>query len=137
MSAKRVYAEDTSVPAYRSQNEVREMLKAIGADRFAIMEAEGRVAMRFAVNGTLYQIERPALSEIKGAHPDQKERAAWRALVLLVKAKKVAIEQNITTVEREFMADTVLPNGARLIDYRRQIVEHAYSEGPPRLGFEP
>lgn len=136
MSAKRVYAEDTSVPAYRSQNEVREMLRAIGADRFAIMEVEGRVAMRFAVNGTLYQIERPAPPEIKGATADQKERAAWRALVLLVKAKKVAIEQNITTVEREFMADTVLPNGARLIDYREQIIEHAYSEGPPRLGFE-
>lgn len=132
----RVYAQDTSVPAYRSQNEVRELLKSIGADRFAMMEVEGRVVMRFAVRSVLYQIERPSLPDIKGASVDQRERAAWRSLVLLVKAKKVAIEQNITTVEHEFMADTVLPDGSRLIEHRQQIIDHAYDAGPPRLGFE-
>lgn len=133
---KRVYAQDTTVPAYRSQNEVRDMLNSMGAHRFALMEAEGQVLMRFHIEDTIYQIDRPDLPDIPGKSTDQKERAAWRALVLLVKAKKVAIEQGITTVEREFMADTVLPNGARLIDYRSQIIDHEYGNGPPRLGFE-
>lgn len=132
---KRVYAQDTTVPTYKSQNEVRTMLSAMGADRFALAEYDGQVVMRFRVGSVMYQIERPDLPEIRGKSDEQRERAAWRALVLLVKAKRVAIEQGITTVEREFMADTVLPNGARLIDYHQELVSNSYADGPPQIGF--
>ena len=61
--------------------------------------------------------------------------AAWRAFVLLVKAKKVAIEQGISTVEREFFADTVMPGGSTLYDHHAELIAHNYRDGVPRLGF--
>lgn len=35
----------------------------------------------------------------------------WRALLLVTKAKFEAVASGISTVEREFLADLVLPNG--------------------------
>ena len=43
---------------------------------------------------------------------EQACRSQWRALFLVIKAKLVAVETGITTFEREFMPDLVLPNGA-------------------------
>ncbi len=139
MSEKRsrTYAQDTNVPAYKSQAEVRQMLAKMGADQFALMEMDGRVVMRFRVRQTTYQIERPALPDIPKKSVEQRERAAWRALVLLVKAKMVAIDQGITTVEREFFADVVLRDGSKLIEHQESLIDWAYEDGPPRLGFEP
>jgi hypothetical protein len=131
----RTYAQDTTVPAYRSENEVRTMLKSIGASTFGIVESNNQVSLRFMVGSVVYQIERPGLPEIKGKSDEQRERAAWRALVLLVKAKKVAIDQGITTVEREFMADTLLYDGSRLIEHHQQLIESNYDSGVPQIGY--
>jgi hypothetical protein len=134
--SKRVYAQDTTVSSYKSESEIRKMLKQLGADRFAVAEVEGNIEIRFAVGSVVYQIARPDLPEIKGKSEEQRERAAWRALVLLVKAKMVAIDQGITTVEREFMADTVLPHGAKLIDHYEELIESNYESGVPQIGFD-
>lgn len=42
---------------------------------------------------------------------DQAMRERWRAVVLLVKAKLELVRIGISTVEKEFMADLILPNG--------------------------
>jgi hypothetical protein len=136
MVMTRVYAQDTKVPAYKSENEIREMLRSLGADRFAIAEVEGAIEIRFAVGSTVFQIARPDLPDIPGKTDAQRERVAWRALVILVKAKKVAIDQGVTTVEREFMADTMLPHGAKLIDHYEELIESNYQSGVPQIGFD-
>ncbi len=41
-------------------------------------------------------------------------RRLWRALLLIVKAKLEAVASGISTLEREFLADMVLPNGRTL-----------------------
>ena len=46
----------------------------------------------------------------RSAH-EQAERQAWRALLLIVRAKLEAVESGITTVEEEFLAHMVLPAG--------------------------
>jgi hypothetical protein len=43
---------------------------------------------------------------------EQACRQRWRALLLIVKAKLEAVTAGISTVEREFLPDVVLPNGA-------------------------
>lgn len=133
----RVYAQDTTVPAERSQSEIRAMLKDIGAGRYAALEYGDTVEIAFEVEGIAYRISRPPLPEIAGKSSEQREKAAWRALVLLVKAKSVAVKQGITTVEREFFADTVIPGGDRLIDHHEKLIGHAYKDGPPQLGYMP
>ncbi|WP_290494446.1 hypothetical protein [Hyphomonas sp. UBA4494] len=133
------YAETTKVPVERSQTEVQKLLTALGAQRMAIYHQPEGVTVVFELGETYYRISAPPPHPVRDtqAARAQAERAAWRALVLLVKAKKVAIDQKITTVEREFMADTVMPDGSVLIDHHRAIVAHNYREGGvPRLGFD-
>lgn len=44
------------------------------------------------------------------------ERRRWRALGLVIKAKLEAVETGISTLEREFFSDVVLPDGSTLGD---------------------
>jgi len=42
---------------------------------------------------------------------EQASRERWRQIVLLLKAKLELVRLGVSTVEKEFMADMVLPNG--------------------------
>ncbi|MHA7900802.1 MAG: hypothetical protein ACX94B_13135 [Henriciella sp.] len=131
----RLYAEDTKVPVDRSQSEIKKMLREIGADRIAVYESSDGNYIIFEANAVMYKISQK-IPEIGRKSLEQRERAGWRALVLLVRAKKVAIQQQITTIEKEFMADTVMPDGSTLLDHHQAIVEHNYGDSPPLLlGF--
>jgi succinylarginine dihydrolase len=132
-----VYAQGTEVPPEKSAAEIQAMLKSLGAQRMGIMHSPAETVVVFDVRGAMYRIATPPLTPRPRVKAEQLEREAWRALVLLVKAKKVAIEQKITTVEKEFMADTVMPDGSTLLDHREAIITHNYREGgaPRLLGF--
>ncbi|MEM6625310.1 MAG: hypothetical protein AAF719_01275 [Pseudomonadota bacterium] len=132
----RTYAEDTKVPVTKSHNDIHKMLTSIGADRIGIMFGgdEGSIVV-FQAGDVMYKFAQPPLAETI-RNKEQAERAAWRALVLLIKAKTVAIQQGISTIEREFMADTVMPDGSTLVEHHKALVSHNYGEdGPPRLSF--
>jgi hypothetical protein len=45
---------------------------------------------------------------------EQNRRTRWRAVVLLLKAKLELIQIGISTIEHEFMADMLLPNGDKV-----------------------
>ena len=53
---------------------------------------------------------------IEKSYMDERRRR-WRALLLIIKAKLEAVETGISTLEREFLADVVLPNGKVLGDW--------------------
>ena len=65
-------------------------------------------------------------SQITEAY-EQAIKQRWRALVLAVKAKLEAVEIGISTLEKEFMAFVVMPDGRQLGDHLipnlRQIAE--------------
>jgi hypothetical protein len=46
---------------------------------------------------------------------EQACRTRWRSMLLLLKAKFEAIAMKVSDVEREFMADLVLPNGETVV----------------------
>ncbi len=66
---------------------------------------------------------------------DQREREAWRRLLLLTKAKLELIADGATTFEREFLADILLPDGSTLYDQAAPRLTEAYETGhmPPLL----
>lgn len=135
MSGRR-YAERTKVPVAKSQQEVRDMLKKLGADRIAVMEERTGSSVWFEIAPRGYVIRSPHAPANK-ANSDVWHRESWRALVLLVKAKMVAIQQGITTIEREFLADTIMPDGTTLIEHAPEMIERVYAEGgPPRLTWQ-
>ena len=60
---------------------------------------------------------------------EQACRRRWRALYLIVKAKLEAVEAGISTVEREFFYDIVLPDGRTAGEWMAPRIEKAYQTG--------
>lgn len=53
-------------------------------------------------------------------------RARWRGLLLIVKAKLEAVDAGISTFEREFLADILLPDGRSLHEWIKPQIAEAY-----------
>ena len=67
---------------------------------------------------------------------EQACRQRWRALLLIIRAKLEAAESGITTLESEFLANIVLPDGGTLGQWLAPQIDEAYGTGrmPPMLG---
>jgi hypothetical protein len=65
----------------------------------------------------------------------QFERSAWRRLLLVVKAKLELVRDADSTVEREFLADILLPNGSTVHEQLGPQLDDSYRTGsmPPLL----
>jgi len=123
------YANNTSVSPEKSQAEIQNTLRKYGADRFGTMEEKNKAHVMFSYSGLSIQIsiDLPSRSEfektttgrdritvaIETAH-NQEIRQRWRALLLAIKAKLEAIECGISTIEEEFMAFVIMPDGLPL-----------------------
>lgn len=129
----RRYAEDTSVPIGRTQDEAKERLRRIGADQIAIFESEASSALAFTAGGRMYRITVPRSPKPKD--PRQDEKRAWRLLLLLLRAKLEAVREGATTLEREFLADMLLPDGSTVYQRAQEQLAIAYDKGsmPDRL----
>jgi len=60
---------------------------------------------------------------------EQACRTRWRAILLILKAKFEAISAGITTVEREFLSDTVMANGDTVGQWIQPQLEAMYQSG--------
>ncbi len=72
-------------------------------------------------------------------HWEQACRTRWRCMLLIVKAKLELIGMQLSTVDREFLADITLPDGRSVGEWLRPGIEKAYLGGqmPPMLGTGP
>ena len=66
---------------------------------------------------------------------EQACRQRWRALLLIIRAKLEAVESGLTTLESEFLANIVVPDGGTVGQWLAPQVEEAYATGrmPPML----
>jgi hypothetical protein len=60
---------------------------------------------------------------------EQAGRQRWRALALVIKAKLEAVAAGITTIEDEFLAHTVLPDGSTVGQFMKPQLAVAYEQG--------
>ena len=125
------YAKGTSVPIERSLSELRSVVAKYGADGFGFAEEENppraMVMFRLGTRQVRLIVPFPPRDDKRFTHEkgtwrrrsdgaafslfvDEKKRC-WRAVLLVVKAKFEAVSSGISTIEREFLADLVLPNG--------------------------
>lgn len=126
------YAETTSVPEDRSRAELEALLTKYGATQFGYAwdivgeEKISQLVFRLAGHQVRVQLPLPTMgdpmitlspagkrrteAQAQAAYA-QENRRRWRSLVMVVKAKLVAVSDGITTLEREFLADVVLPDG--------------------------
>jgi len=141
---KTVYAATTSVPIDRSQAEIKKILTKYGATAFGFAEAGGRALVQFEINERRIQFKLPLppqpsqnATQASIKTYEQLCRSRWRALCLGIKAKLECVHSQITTLEQEFMAHIVLPNGATVGDVMIPQIAMSYekNEMPPLIGM--
>lgn len=126
------YANGTTVNPEKSQEEIKRTLRKYGAERFGVMEEREKAHVMFEYSGLLIQltIEMPSKNSFLTTENgrsrksssievkyDQAVKQRWRALLLAIKAKLEAIECGISTIEKEFMAFVMMPDGRSLSDH--------------------
>jgi hypothetical protein len=145
------YAARTTVPVDRSRDEIERMLIRYGAAAFQYGWEGDIAAIAFRLNDRYIRIllpmpERDAFKktaqnrtrrsvDAQQSAYEQEVKRRWRALVLIIKAKLEAVASGITTVEREFIADIVMPNNETVGQWLAPQIEAAYQSGkmPPLL----
>ena len=130
------FARGTSVTEDRTRAEIEKMLGRYGATRFGVLTD---YASRTAVIGFTYkrlniemkiQLPDPDDKRFKTTpsarwrrNPDDQRdeydgevRRKWRCLAIALKAKLVAVEDGITTFEREFLPYIITADGRSIAD---------------------
>lgn len=145
MSASR-YAEGTDVPVERSKAEIEAVLRKHGAQQFGSAwddeSAESLMFCRIAGRMIRFRVQQPrwqdfVLTPKRVRRKEHEARAAaekehmrrWRARLLVTKAKLEIIATGESTIEREFLADIVLPGNATVGEWLAPQLEEAYTTG--------
>ncbi len=117
----RRYAEKTKVPVMRSVEEIKKTLTRYGAQSFAFIEEGRSAAIAFKHDGLMFRIDVPYPDDQDLSTPigEQEIRRVWRSMALVVKAKLEAVASGISTVDKEFLGDIVMPDGTALISALR------------------
>lgn len=122
------YAENTTVNAEKSKADIEKIIRRFGGNRFMSgwddIENYGFVVfdiqnlrLRFTVpmpdhnEGEITDTGRRRKKESAEKVREQEMKRRWRSLLLVIKAKLEAVETGISTIEHEFLANVVLPNG--------------------------
>lgn len=139
------YAENTNVSSEISRLEIEKTLIRYGAEQFAYGTLPGKAIIAFAMQNRQVKIILPLPKKedfrytpgrrIERTEKSQYEaweqacRQRWRALHLVIKAKLEAIEDGISTFDKEFLSDVVLPDGRTAGDFLLPQLAAAYESG--------
>lgn len=141
------YAEKTSVSVSRTKADIEDLVQRYGADQFVSGYKDDIAVIGFSMSGRQIRFLLPLpdkqareywytpgrgqrrTEDAAHAAWEQACRSRWRALYLIVKAKLEAVEAGISTVEREFLYDIVLPDGCTAGEWMAPQIENAYQNG--------
>lgn len=150
------YAADTSVSVEKSRGEIEAILRRYKADAFGYATNANGATVMFTLAGRhikfILPLPDPTLREFTHTPNqgqartrenaerawEQARRQRWRALALVIKAKLEAVSAGITTIEDEFLAHTLLPDGSTMGQWAKPQIEEAYRIGamPTHLQIE-
>jgi hypothetical protein len=140
------YARGTTTTPAASRAEIERTLVRFGAREYAfIVQADSAAVVfrvsdrqvRFAMMMPDFNERRFKLTEarqLRRSAPEQRrlwEQACaerWRALAAGIKAKFAMVEAGITTVEEEFLAHTVMPDGRTVGQHALPAVARAIAD---------
>jgi len=144
------YASTTEVPLDRSRGEIERIVTKHGASSYAYGWQGANAVITFDLKGRRYRFRVPLpdrdarefnFTEGRGTRRSadaaetlwlQACRARWRALVLIIKAKFVAVEDGIVSIEEEFLPYVVMPDGRTVSELAQPAIETAYATGEMR-----
>jgi hypothetical protein len=152
--------ESTSVPVERSQSEIRKLLAKHGCGRFAFGEERDDIGQRWAAISFTYgghavrmrvplklvdersvkakaeRAYRKTADEIRDEMYEQEEKRIWRVLSWNLKARMVAVEENVETFEEAFLAHLVDQQTGRTI-YQSLAEDGRVQLAAPLLALNP
>lgn len=146
------YAKNTSVNENRSRGEIERTLIRYGATGFVYGWHADEAFVGFVAHGRQIKITLriPTLADASVSPTGRKrsgkvalskhaemQRQKWRALLLIIKAKLEAVENNISTFDQEFLEWILLPDGRTVADVIIPQIEIAYREGTMPLLMPP
>ncbi|MEO0479624.1 MAG: hypothetical protein AAF196_09100 [Planctomycetota bacterium] len=136
----------------RSRAEIETLLARHGATEFASGWSGSVAALGFVIGSRAIRFElplpdrhdrefthTPSRGHRRQGYAAEKAweqacRSRWRALLLVIKAKLEAVEVGISSIEKEFLAWTVLPGGQTVHQQLGSQIQHAIEHNePPRL----
>ncbi len=143
------YAANTEVSTDRSKQEIERTLQRYGADQFIYGWDAERAVVGFRIANRQVKMVLPLpdrnaeaftcyrqggvlkrrTSESAAQRWEQACRQRWRALALVIKAKLEAVEAGISTIEREFLSDIVLPDGSTFGQWAEPELQRVYLTG--------
>lgn len=145
----RKYAAETKVPVSKTRVEIEDLLRQHGVQKTGTLWLEDLGLVAFSHERRVFRLEvkLPPLKdfEYRGRGPvkakrseaeqraawEQECRAKWRSILLIVKARLVAIEAGAESWESAFMAQVVMPNGDLLGPTISAKLREAYHPGIP------
>lgn len=146
------FAKGTTVSEDKTLSEIKATLIRFGADRdsFTCAERGNQVGIQFTVGTRTVRItmllpDREAFGRDRYGRrrPDtaidkdwlQACREHWRTLAIAVKAKLAMIEKGLSSFEREFLADILLPSGETVGERVVPAIDDALATGevPPLI----
>ena len=131
--------ETTTVPVEKSQGEIRKLLAAAGASRMGFAEERGedgsrRALVQFAIGFHAVRLMVPlkavderlvrqkfsrarsrTIDQVRDELYEQEERRIWRVLAWNLKARMVAVQEEVETFEEAFLAHLLDPRTNRTI----------------------
>jgi hypothetical protein len=126
------YARRTKVPVDQTRMDIERLVKKYGAKGFASAWQDKSARVEFLCHNR--HVRLTVATDNKTA---QDEREQWRAMLLLVKAKLVAVDAKIATFEQAFVGDIVVPaTGKTVWETAREPLRLAYEtrKDVPLLG---
>lgn len=141
------YAEATKVSVSKTKADIEDLIQKAGAGQFVSGYKDDMAVIGFSLADRQIRFVLPLPNkndkqfwytpERRNKRTEQQAYAAWeqscrsrwRALYLIIKAKLEAVESGISTVEREFFYDVVLPDGRTIGEFMAPQIETAYQSG--------
>ncbi|OEU66303.1 MAG: hypothetical protein BA863_10420 [Desulfovibrio sp. S3730MH75] len=140
------YAKDTSVSVEKSKAEIEQLVIKYGADGFSTSWRGELARIEFMIderwvrislvlpdkNSNEYQFTetgRERSQPVAYKEWEKSCRSMWRKLKLIIQAKLEAVDAGISTVDREFMPDIVMPDQKTLGEHLVGAIGEAYDTG--------
>ena len=117
------YAAQTKVPVAKSRMEIENTINRYKAEQFGIALSKDKAMIQFRISTWLVRFILPLPAD------EQSQRQRWRALALVLKAKLEAVESKITTLEEEFEAHIVMPDGKTVHEHLASKLKEIQASG--------
>ena len=139
------YASTTRVSVATTRDDIHQLVTRRGASGFGFAEEGNHTMVQFRIEGRLvrFVLELPDVEDFQRSPTgrqtrnakaqqnayEQEVRSLWRRLLLVIRAKFEAAESGISTIEAEFLANTVLPSGQLVGEWLEPQIDQANRTG--------